>query len=100
MIYLTNLLARIWYNSIFEQKYTQYTILFYAFLILQAYKNLKGHEFWSFLPSKMLFHVCIIDVCPKIYLGEILFLMFNEKEDILSYNYVHQFCISIGELFF
>ena len=37
MIYLTNLLARILYNSMFEQKYTQYTMLFYAFLILQAY---------------------------------------------------------------
>ena len=40
-----------------EQKYTQYTMLFYSFLILQAYKTLKGHEFWSLLLSKMLFHV-------------------------------------------
>ena len=59
MIYLTNLLASIWYNSMFEQKYTQYTMPFYAFLILRAYKTLKGHAFWSILPSKMLFHVWI-----------------------------------------
>ena len=78
MIYLTNLLARIWYNSIFEQNYTQYTILFYAFLILQAYKTLKGHEFLSFLPSKFFFFMYVfIDVYPKIYHGEVLFLMFN-----------------------
>ena len=42
----------------------------------------------------------LIDVYPKIYHGKVLFLMFNLKEDILSYNYVHTFCISIGELFF
>ena len=42
-----------------EQKYTQYTMLFYEFLILHAYKTFKGHEFWSLLPSKMLFRVWI-----------------------------------------
>ena len=34
-------------------------MLFYAFLILQACKTLKGHAFWTLLPSKMLFHVWI-----------------------------------------
>ena len=67
-LYLTNLLVRIWYNSMFEQNYTQYTMLFYALLILQAYKIIKGHAFWSLLPSKMLFRVwsntCIYKYIP------------------------------------
>ena len=77
MIYLTNLLARIWYNSLFEHKYTQYTMLCYAFFILQAYKSLKGHAFWSLLPSKMLFRVwsnryIYIYIYTSIYHGKVL----------------------------
>ena len=45
-------MARIWYNSMFEQKYTQYKMLFYAFLILQAYKPLKGMNFGHFYRLK------------------------------------------------
>ena len=61
MIYLTNLLARIfWYNSMFEQK--QYTMLFYAFLILQAYKTLKGMKFSHFYRLKCSSVYGLIDV--------------------------------------
>ena len=77
MIYLTNHLTRSWYNSMFEHKYTQYTMPFYAFLILQAYKTLKGQAFWSLLRLKCSSMYGLIDVYPKIYHGKVLFLIFN-----------------------
>ena len=61
----------------FEQQI--YTVLFYAFLIVLAYKALKWHDDLSLLPSKMLFDVWI-NRCiyyTTIYHGKVLFLMFN-----------------------
>ena len=77
MIYLTNLLARIWYNSMFEQKYAQYTMLVYAFLILQAYKtlNIKGMNFGHFYRLKCSSIYGLIDVYTNIYHGNVLFLI-------------------------
>ena len=63
-------------------------------------KPLKGMHFGQFYRLKCSSMYGVIDVYPTLYHGEVLFLMFNLKEDILSYNYVHKFCISIGELFF
>ena len=60
-----------------EQKYTQYTMLCYAFLILQAYNTLKVMNLCLFYRLKCSSVYGVIYVYTNIYHGKVLLLMFN-----------------------